>query len=145
MLFPAVPPPEVQVSLRSGPLYVGTSLTLSCAVTVDSSVNNNESVTIEWIGSQGGRVSFDDTLRASENTYEGNLTISPLSMDDSGAFTCTGTITGGSGSATNTHNVTIQVIGEYIIHFHFHHINFVCFPRPSRPECDSFNRYWCSW
>ncbi|CAI8052139.1 hypothetical protein GBAR_LOCUS28541, partial [Geodia barretti] len=26
------------------------------------------------------------------------------------AYTCTGTITGGSGSATNTHNVTIQVI-----------------------------------
>ena len=118
---PAVPPPDVQVSLRSGPLYVGTSLSLSCAVTIDSSVNNNESVTIEWIGSQGSQVSINDTLRVYENTYEGNLTISTLSMDDSGAFTCTGTITGGSGSAINTHNGTIQVIGEYIIHLHIHH------------------------
>ena len=121
MFFPAVPPPHVQVSLRSGPLYIGTSLSLSCAVTINSSVNNNESVTIEWIGSLGGRVSINHTLRVYENTYEGNLTISLLSMDDSGAYTCTGTITGGSGSATNTHNVTIQVIGEYIIHLHIHH------------------------
>ena len=78
-------------------------------------------MTIEWIGSLGGRVSINHTLRVYENTYEGNLTISLLSMDDSGAYTCTGTITGGSGSATNTHNVTIQVIGEYIIHLHIHH------------------------
>ena len=111
-VFPAVPPPDVQVSLRSGLLYVGTSLTLSCTVTIDSSVNNNESVTIEWIGTQGGRVSLDNTSRASENTYERNLKISPLSMVDSGAFTCTGTITGGSGSVANTHNITIQVIGK---------------------------------
>ena len=50
-LPPLVLPPDVTVSLNvSGALFAGTGLTISCTVTLDASVNNNENVSTDWSG-----------------------------------------------------------------------------------------------
>ena len=112
LFSPLVPPPDVEIKpLRAEPLYAGTSLTLSCKVTLETSVNNNERVIFKWSIAPGGRFSQSETLRVSNNTYQRNLTIDPLAIEDS-TFPCTGTIIGGSDSATSTNNILIQVTGE---------------------------------
>ena len=73
-------------------------------------MNNNERVIIKWSIEPVGRFSQSETLRVSNNTYQRNLTIDPLAIEDS-TFSCMGTIIGGSDSATSA-NTLIQVTGE---------------------------------
>ena len=110
-----VPPPVVTVSLsQNGPLYAGTSLTITCTVTLDSSVNNNELVSTDWTGLDHvplDRVSTTPVIRAINGSYTSSLTISPLADQGDGTLTCTGTVSGGTHiqSASNTH---IDVISK---------------------------------
>ena len=83
---------------RSGPLYTGTGLTITCTVTVDPSVNSGETVSTNWIGV--GNIPPERynitpaTSHSDSDTYSGSLTISPLAITDTGTFTCTGTVAG---------------------------------------------------
>ena len=80
---------------RTGPLYAGTDLTISCTVTLDQSVNNSETVSIHWNVEMGDHYTLiNDVMNVSENIYSSSLTISPLTDQDSDTtYTCTGTIT----------------------------------------------------
>ena len=148
MLFilPSVPPPNVEIiSLRPEPLYAGTTLTVSCTVSVDDSVNNNEMVVMEWNTSQGSQT-VGTAVRVSNNSYESNLTIDPLAKEESTIFSCMGIIIGGSSSATDTSNITIQVIGKYSILSEMHCLKSFFFFRPPRPKCNSFKCHcWSGW
>ena len=99
---------------RSTPLYAGTSLTLTCTVTLDSNVNNNERVMTEWSGPQSipGEA---PAMRESDSSYTGSLTISPLAVQND-TYTCTVTVTGGTQSLTASDDVIIDVLGEYALY-----------------------------
>ena len=117
LLSLSVPSPTVSVSInRTGPLFAGTSLTISCTVTLDSSVNNNERVTIDWGDIPPERYSVSLVMRESDDgSYTGRLTISSLANSDDGTvIICTGTVTGGTEtqSASSSDEVTISVKGE---------------------------------
>ena len=45
-----VPAPDVVVTAPTTSLYIGSSLTLTCTVTLDPSVDNNETVSTLWSG-----------------------------------------------------------------------------------------------
>ena len=101
---------------RSGDLYAGTILTLTCTVTLDSNVDSGESVETSWIGLQDipeQRYSVTGAS-GSGDSYTDSLTISPLADQDDGIYTCTVTVTGGSNvlQATASDDITITVIGE---------------------------------
>ena len=113
-----VPPPGVEVSSsRTGPLYAGTGLTLTCTVTLDSNVDSGESVETSWNGTRaipGERYSVTDAS-GSGGSYTGSLTISPLADQDNGTYTCTVTVTGGSNVLQATASggiIIITVMGE---------------------------------
>ena len=124
--FPSPPPPPPSLSLSvpqpdfiinispTGSLYAGTSLTLTCTMTLDPAVNNNESINIEWSGLQSiseDRYTVSDIMRGSGSNYTATLIISPLAIqDDDVMITCTGTVIGGT-SATANDDVTINVMG----------------------------------
>ena len=101
---------------NTGTLYASTGLTLTCTVTLDSSVDNDESVSIDWSRMPEGRFTVSLVMRVSDSSsYTGSLTISPLAdQDDDGTYTCTGTVTGGT-TATASDAVTITVMGECIL------------------------------
>ena len=105
---------DVTVS-RTAPLYAGTSLTLTCTVTLDPNVDNGESVMTEWSGPRdisGGRYSAT-AASGSGSTYTSSLTISDLDEDeDDGTYTCTGTVSGDSSvdEATGSSDYTIEYI-----------------------------------
>ena len=111
----SVPDPDVVINLSpTGSLYAGTSLTLTCTMTLDPAVNNNEYINIEWSGHQS--ISEDiytvsDIMRVSGSNYTATLIISPLAVqDDDVMITCTATVIGGT-SATANDDVTINVMG----------------------------------
>ena len=111
-----VPPPAVSVSLnRSGTLFAGTDLTLTCTVTVDSSVNNDEAVSTHWSGLDHivppERYSVTPAMGGSDGSYTGTLTISPLAEGDDGTLSCTGNVTGGTQSQS-TSSTSITVAGS---------------------------------
>ena len=101
---------------RTAPLYAGTSLTLTCTVTLDPNVDNGEMVMFEWSGLQDipeERYSVTGTS-GSGSTYTDSFNISPLADQDDGTYTCTVTITGGSNvqQATARDNITITMMRE---------------------------------
>ena len=102
----------MSVSLRrSAPLFAGTGLTISCTVTLDSSVDNDERVSTHWSGLDHippERYSVTLAMRGSDGSYTGTLTISPLAEGDDGTLSCTGTATGGTESqSANSTNITV--------------------------------------
>ena len=147
----SVPQPTVAISLNcTGPLFAGTSLTISCTVTLDSNVNNNERVTIDWGVIPPERYSESPVMRESDDgSYTGRLTISPLAINDDGTtLTCTGIVTGGTEtqSASSSDEVTISVEGELTHPF----TDAICEVIPlhrsarSRGGC-LWTNYWQSW
>ena len=82
------------------PLYTGISLTLTCTVTLDLNVNKCEKIMMEWSGHQDIPEERYSILHTTYTTsgphinYTDSLTISPLAYQDTGTYTCTGTIIG---------------------------------------------------
>ena len=98
---------------NTGTLYAGTGLTLTCTVTLDSSVDNSESVRIAWSGIPEERSTVSPVMRVSDSSsYTGSLTISPLADQDDGRYTCIVIVTGGT-TATASGDITITVMGKY--------------------------------
>ena len=74
----------------TAPLYAGSNLTLTCTVTLDPNVNNNETVTTSWSGPSdisGDRYLVTDAT-GSGTTYSSSLTINFLTNSDDGMYTC---------------------------------------------------------
>ena len=101
----------------TGPLLAGTSLTISCTVTLAVPVDSNDTVSIHWTGTDTippERYILNPAMRVSDNRYVGSLTISPLADQDDGTFTCTGTTSGGDvGSSTDS--IAIDVRGKWCL------------------------------
>ena len=95
--FITVPAPGVVVTAAyTTPLYAGSSLTLTCNVTLDPNVDNNENVTASWSGPSDitGERFLVTAASGSGSTYTSNLTISSQADQDDGTYTCTGIVTG---------------------------------------------------
>ena len=92
-----VPAPDVVVTIsNTTPLYAGSSLTLTCTVTLDPNVDNDETVTISWSGPSdisGERFLVTNAI-GSGVVYTSNLTFTSLVHEDNGTYTCTGIVTG---------------------------------------------------
>ena len=95
----SVTDPDVVINISpTGSLYAGTSLILTCIMTLDPAVNNNEYINIEWSGHQSiseDRYTVSDIMRGSGSNYTATLIISPLAVqDDDVMISCTGIVTG---------------------------------------------------
>ena len=78
---------------RTGSVYAGTGLSISCTVTVDHGVNNNETVCIKWGGiEQVQHQLITNITRTSDRSHTNYLIISPIAIADSGTFSCTGMV-----------------------------------------------------
>ena len=109
----SVPQPGVNVTLsHTAPLYAGTDLTLTCAVTLDPHVDSGEVVMTVWSGLQDIPEERYSVINAS-----GSLTISPLDDQDDGTYTCMVIVSGGENVqlATASDDVTITVMGEFTL------------------------------
>ena len=100
-----VPTPSVSLSVPSGPLYEGTSQTLTCTVTLPEAVDTDVTVGVVW--------RFTDTqivnsiriqispVSSTRSPFTSTLTLSPLSMSDAGQFSCEATADSASQYTSN--------------------------------------------
>ena len=106
------------------PLYTGINLTLTCTVTLDRNVSKCEKIMMEWSGHQDipeERYSilhaiYTYTDSGPHINYTGSLTISPLAYQDTGTYTCTGTIIGIMSFHQATSNIRINVNSKLCSH-----------------------------
>ena len=101
-----VPVPDVVVTASTSPLYVSSSLTLTCTVTLDPNVDNEETITLSWSGPSdiSGERYLVTNATGSGGVYTSNLTFTSLVHEDNGTYTCTGIVTG-----KNEEQVTVSV------------------------------------
>ena len=101
-------PDVVVTATNTTPLYVGSSVTLTCTVTLDPNVDNNETVTISWSGSNHIGVN----AKHSDRTYSSSLTINPIVQQDNGTYIiCTGIVKGKNAqqvTASDNHTLSIN-------------------------------------
>ena len=80
---------------RDSPLYSGTTLSLTCTTTRHCNLNTGEEITATW---SGPRDITGAEYAISESTFfQGikiSLTISPLTVEDKGVYTCNMTVSG---------------------------------------------------
>ena len=113
-----MPVPDVVVTATyTTPLYAGSSLTLTCNVTLNPNVDNNETVTTSWSGPSDitGERFLVTATSGSGSTYTGSLTISSIVHHDQGTYTCTARITGeNEQQVTASDNHTLLTIRELL-------------------------------
>ena len=100
------------------PLYTGINLTLTCTVTLDPNVDSGERVVTKWSGLQDipeERYSVT-SASGSGSTYTGSLTVSPLAYQDTGTYTCIGTVNGSFHQANANDGISINVNSKLYSH-----------------------------
>ena len=114
-----VPTPNSSLSVPSGPLYEGTSQTLTCTVTLPEPVDTNVTVGVVWrftntqiVNSTRIQIS---PVSSTRSPFTSTLTLSPLSMSDAGQFSCEATadstfqyITASSLGESQNRTVTVE-------------------------------------
>ena len=90
-----VPTPSVSLSVPSGPLYEGTSQTLTCTVTLPEPVDTDVTVGVVWRFNStpvapSARIQIPP-VSSTRSPFTSTLTLSPLNMSDDGQFSCEAT------------------------------------------------------
>ena len=110
---------EVNISLsHNPPLYVDTTLTLTCTATLHVNVNTDTEVTATWSGPEdiiGERFTISQSTLS--RGIKNSLTISPLTVQDEGMYTCTVTVSGESSNQCiidASDEVWINVLSKFL-------------------------------
>ena len=90
--FFSVPPPVINVSHNKEVLYAGTNVSLICSISLDSAVDSDVSPVVKWyMGSRQltntTKLVISPTIN-STSSFISNLTLTPLTDEDQGNFTC---------------------------------------------------------
>ena len=99
----------MSLSVPSGPLYEGTSQTLTCTVTLPEAVDTNVTVGVVWrfndrvVNSTRIEIS---PVSSTRSPFTSTLTLSPLSMSDAGQFSCEAT------ADSTSQYITASSLGE---------------------------------
>ena len=110
-----MPTPTLDLSVPSGPLYEGTSQTLTCTISLPDTVNTNVTVTVQWTHNDTMTDVMISDVSNLRSTFISTLTLSPLSMTDAGQYSCVATADSSSQyistSLKNTTEETLNVTG----------------------------------
>ena len=90
--------PDVNISLsRNTPLYTGTTLNLTCTTTQHCNLNTGEVITATWSGPRDiTGVGYTISQLTFSRGINISLTISPLTVQYEGVYTCNMTVSGES-------------------------------------------------
>ena len=88
MFLNTVPNPTLTLSIPSGPLYEGTTHTLTCTVTLPDTVDTDVNVTVQWTPQTTSDRVRISPVSSTRSPFVSTLTLSPLSMTDAGQYSC---------------------------------------------------------
>ena len=86
-----VPTPTLDLSVPSGPLYEGTSRTLTCTVTLPDTVDTDVTVDVHWTSAASTDRVMISNVTSMRSPFISTLTLSPLNMSDAGQYSCEAT------------------------------------------------------
>ena len=118
-----VPTPAASLGVLSGPLYEGTSQTLTCSVTLPGTVDTDVTVTVDWTLDSTPITSSDRVMVSPVSSvkfpFMSTLRLSPLIMTDAGQYSCQATATSSSPYITDSDqglstDETLTVTGIYV-------------------------------
>ena len=124
MFLISVPTPTLDLSVPSGPLYEGTSQTLTCTVTLPDTVDTDVTVDVSSSVVDGLvllpqlKIAFPNSTEISVmNTSSLGYMFSPLRTSDGGQYTCTATVNIPQAGITDlessiTESITVEGIYE---------------------------------
>ncbi len=140
----------MSVVVPPGPLYTGTSLSLTCNITLDEVVNSQVDVNVTWSGPGGmlpvnnNRVTVSE-LMDSPPSYQSNLNFTPLTTGDGGNYTCEVIVAPGDTTTfitmsqpeivTGSVAVTGRITSSPLCLVHIAHCIAPSFPRHSNTKC----------
>ena len=111
-----VPAPTIVVSFSDSSLYAGTTVSVTCKIILNTTVNRNVSLNVTWL--RENTQLFDGTNRVMISPTFGTipsftsiLTLSPLSDIDNTSFTCKAS----AYSSDNLKFIKPSSIGEYSV------------------------------
>ena len=101
-----VPTPAASLGVPSGPLYEGTSQTLSCSATLPGTVDTDVTVAVDWT-LDSIPITSSERLMVSpvsgvRSPFMSTLRLSPLIMTDAGQYSCQATATSSSPYITDS-------------------------------------------
>ena len=100
---PPVPTPTLTLSVPSGPLYEGTSLTLTCNITLPDTVDSeNVTVDVQWSPVHSSDRVIISAVSSMRSPFISTLTLNSLIMSDSGQYSCGATATSPSQYITDS-------------------------------------------
>ena len=115
-----VPAPIIKIGSVGIP-YIGTIYILSCVISVSEYVDTNISISSNWSLSSepitSSHTITNSTTDETENKQITDLMFNPLRRDDTGSYTCTTDIEGGTSfilGIVGSMNTAIVVKGIYI-------------------------------
>ena len=104
--FHTVPAPAASVGVPSGPLYEGTSQTLTCSVTLPDAVDTNVTVAVDWTLDSTPITPSDRVVvplaSGVMSPFISTLRLRPLVMTDAGQYSCQAT----AHSSSSSHYIT---------------------------------------
>ena len=129
----AVPTPTLDLSVPSGPLYEGTSHTLTCSVTLPDTVDTDVTVDVQWIPVASSDRAMISTLTSMRSPFISTLTLSPLSMSDAGQYFCVATANSSSKCITASNQgqsimETVIITGMSLLSLLYNKVVFSAFP-----------------
>ena len=113
-----MPVPTVDIIVPSGPVYEGTSQTLTCNVTLPPSVDTDVNLTVNWrpepLSTDRATVHQPSTMTSS---FISTLVVSPVGMNESGRYSCEATASSSSehitpSSSGNSSQQNLTVTGK---------------------------------
>ena len=87
----AVPTPTLDLSIPIGPLYEGTSHTLTCTVTLPDTVDTDVTMDVQWTLVASSDHVMISPVTSMRSPFISALTLSPLNMSDAGQYSCVAT------------------------------------------------------
>ena len=113
-----VPTPTVSITSNpTGIITVGSSVTLTCTVVLDSSVDVPVTVSTVWTGPDYFNRNIMAQQMGSTTTYTSTVMVSSFGREQSGDYTCTATVSSASPfitSSMSSSSTTRVTVGMYI-------------------------------
>ena len=101
-----VPTPNASLGVLSGPLYEGTSQTLTCSVTLPGTVDTDVTMAVDWTLDSTPITSSDHVVVSPVSSvrppFMSTLRLSPLILTDAGQYSSQATATSSSPYITDS-------------------------------------------